>query len=168
LAGPVTSTAAIAQTPGYMTVNLNYDTATNLSKATITLNNTTPKNLVLTLSADAGTYTGSFNLGILGVQLTVALDVTNPPADGAEFMFTLGGFVSGVINIATQWGVLGLPINLVPDTNVAIQDNAPGALLTPITFSNTMFKSNITFVKIMASAQARLLIVGEKNMVSSS
>lgn len=163
--GAVSSAASIAQSPGYTTVNLAYDTSTNLSKATITLTNKTSKNLMLTLSADSGTYSGSFNAAIQGVQITLALDPVNPPTDGMEFCIALVAFVSGSINIAPQWGTLSKQITIVPDVNVAIQDNAPGALLVPIVFDNTMFKSNITFLKVTAGAQARLLIVSEKNMI---
>lgn len=164
LTGAVSSAATIAQSPGYTTVNLAYNTTTNFSEATITLTNTTSKNLMLTLSADAGTYTGSFNAAIQGVNLKIALDATNPPADGSEFTFALVGFVAGSINVASQWGTLNKNIYLLPSSTLAIQDNAPGVLVTPIFFSNTMFKSNITFLKITTGTQARLLIVAEKNM----
>lgn len=164
LSGAVTSASSIAESPGYTTVNLAYNTTTNLSAATIVLNNTTPKNLMLTLSADAGTYTGSFNAAIQGVQITISLDPTNPPVDGSSFTIAIVAFVSGSINIATQWGTLNKTITLVPDSTVAIQENAAGVLLTPIVFSNTMFKSNITFTKITTASQQRLLITGEKNM----
>jgi len=164
ISGAISSSASIAQTPQSVTLNLAYNTTNNFSEATLTLNNTTSKNLFLTLSADSGTYSGSFNAAIQGVNITIALDGTNPPADGSQFTLVIAAFVSGTTNIITSWAALNKNIALLPSGTLAIQDNAPGVLAVPIVFSNTLFKSNITFLKGTFNAQARLLIVGEKNM----
>jgi hypothetical protein len=164
LNGATTATASPAITPQNLTVSLTYNTSTNIAEGTVTLTNTSSKNLFLTLSADAATYTGSFNPSILGVNIKIALDGTNPPADGSQFTFALVGFVSGSTSIIANWASLNKPINLVPSSTLAIQDNAVGTLASPITFSNTLFKSNITFLKSTFSSIPRLLIVSEKNM----
>jgi len=162
--GASSLSASPAVTPQNLTVSLIYNTSTNISEGTITLTNTTSKNLFLTLSADAATFTGSFNAAILGVNIKIALDGTNPPADGAEFTIALAGFVSGSTSIIANWATLNKTINIVPSSTLAIQDNAVGTLASPISFSNTLFKSNITFLKSTFNSIPRLLITSEKNM----
>lgn len=168
MSGANSNSASTAYTPQTVTVNLVYNTSTNYAEGTITLTNTTSKNLFLSLSADAATYTGSFNPAIQGVKLTIALDGTNPPADGAEFTMVLTAFLSGSTSIITSWGTLNKTITLIPSSTLAIQDNTVGTLASPINFSNTLYKSNITFLKATFNSVPRLLVTSEKNMTDAN
>lgn len=165
--GAMTSASSTAETPQTVNVQLAYNTTTNYSKATLNLTNTASRNIFLNLVADAGTYTGSFNANIQGVQITVQLDATHPPADGASFTLVLVGFVSGSTNIMPTWATLNKTIALLPASNLAIQNNAPGTLAVPITFQNISLASNITFLKATFNSQATLLITSNTNMTGA-
>jgi hypothetical protein len=163
--GKVTVTPSPAFTPQTVQVNLTYNTSTNYSEGTITLTNTSRKFTFLELVADSATYnSGSFNPLINGIKLTVELHASVPPADGTELCLAFYRLLTGSTDITSAWAALNNDIELIPESTLAIQDNAAGTLSAAIKFQNVSFKSNITFAKFTFGSQPRLIIVAEKNM----
>lgn len=164
--GKVTMTPSPAYTPQTVPVNLVWNSSTNYAEGEIILTNTSRKHSYLELVCDAGTYSGgTFNPLINGIRLTVKMHATAPPVDGTEVMLAFYRVVNGSTDVTTSWASVNKPIDLLPNTDVAIQDNTPGALVTPIRFQSVSLKSNITFAKNTFSSQVRLIVVAEKNMI---
>lgn len=166
LSGKATFVPAPAYGIPVVTVNLIYNSVTNIAEGTLTISNTTPKFNFLVLAADSQTYSGSFNGALSGVKIKLAFSTGTPPADGTEFNVGFAKMLSGTTDITSAYAGLGFPINLIPESTLAIQGNAVGTLGSGIAFTPVSYSSNITFVKASFGGVKRLLIVGEKNMTS--
>jgi len=167
LQGKVTMTQSPAYIPQTVQVQLTYNTGTNYAEGEITLTNSSRKHSYLELLTDATTYSaGAFNPLINGIKITVKIHASTPPVDGTELTLFLYRIASGSTNVTTTYAGLDVPIDLIPYSTLAIQDNTPGTLGTPIQFKPVALKSNITFAKITFSSQPRLIIIAEKNMTT--
>lgn len=164
--GKVTMVPAPAYTPQIVPVALVYNSSTNYAEGEIVLTNTSRKVSYLELVCDAATYNGgSFNPLINGIKLTLKLHATAAPVDGSENTLALYRVASGSTDVTTTWAAANKQIDILPDVTLAIQENTPGTLSSPIRFQNVAFKSNVTFAKMTFGSQARLIIVAEKNMI---
>lgn len=166
LNGKVTFTPTPAYTPQIVQISLIYNSSTNFAEGEIVLTNSSRKHSYLELVCDASTYSaGAFNPLINGVKIKITLHTTTPPADGSEITLAFYRLVSGSTDVTTTYASLSKPINLIPNTLLAIQENTPGTLGTPIRFQNVALKSNITFAKMTFSAQSRLIIIASNSMI---
>lgn len=164
--GKSTFTISPAYTPQTVPVELVYNTSTNYAEGEIILTNSSRKHSYLELVCDAATYSaGAFNPLINGIKLKITLHVSTPPVDGSELMLALYRLVSGSTNITATYAALSKPMDLIPNSLLAIQDNAPGTLGSPIRFENVGLRSNITFAKNTFNSQSRLIIISSKNMI---
>ena len=166
LNGKVTMTPSPAYVPQVVQVQLTYNSSTNYAEGEIILTNSSRKHSYLELLCDASTYSaGAFNPLINGIKIKITMHVSTPPADGTELTLALYRVANGSTDVTTTWAALNKPIDLLPNTLLAIQENTPGTLSTPIQFANVALKSNITFAKMTFSSQQRLIIVASKNMI---